>query len=461
MNQGAAGKAVNRTIAADKSACFQIACNPILIIIWTGVRNHCPSLKNHSVISKTGASNKFIIICSLNRMAASVSFPAGAKRICRIAILAPPPSKHYNTLNDTKGVYSERMSTMKVAIIGLAQSGKTTVFRSLCGCRPGETSGQQMHVANVKVPDDRLEYLAGIFKPSKVVHSDIDFMDIAAGRLDQKGAGLSPKVVTEIRSTDALVMVIRAFENPAVVHPLTTIDPIRDAGNVTAELILSDLIQVEKRIEKIEKEHSDGLEKELLLKMKQVLDEGRPLRLIRFTPAEQIIVTGFNFLSQKPLLLILNISESDINAHAFPEFDDLALANGYSLMRYCAEIEAEMSELDEEGQAGFLAELGLQRPGRERMITEVYRLLHLISFLTVGEDEVRAWSIPEGTSAVRAAGKVHTDMERGFIKAEVIQYEDFKRFGSMHAAKEAGFLRLEGKSYEVQDGDIISFRFHV
>jgi len=374
--------------------------------------------------------------------------------------LAPPYWKHYNTLNGAKGV-SETMSSMKVAIIGLAQSGKTTLFRSLCGGMPGEVSSQQMHVANLKVPDGRLEYLAGIFKPSKVVHADIDFMDIVGGRLDQKGAGLSPNVVTEIRSTYALVLVIRAFENPAVGHPLTTIDPARDARNVEAELLLNDLIQVEKRLEKIEKEHSDGLEKELLLKVKLVLDEGKPLRLTEFSAAEKSILTGFSFLSQKPLLLLLNISETDIGGHPFPGLDELTLATGYSLMRYCAEIEAEMSELDEEGQAGFLAELGLERPGRERVITEVYRLLHLISFLTVQGDEVRAWSVPEETTAVNAAGKVHSDMERGFIKAEVIHYDDFKRLGSMHAAKEAGLLRLEGKNYEVQDGDIISFRFHV
>lgn len=351
---------------------------------------------------------------------------------------------------------------MKVALIGLAQSGKSAVFRSLGGGVPGEgAGGHSLQVANIKVPDERLDKLAEMFNPPKVVHADIDFMDVAGGRADQKGAGLSPQIVIEVRTADALIVTVRAFENPAVVHPLGSVDPVRDAKNVEAELTLNDLIQVEKRLQRMEKEHSDGLEKELLIRAKTLLDEEKPLRLLDVSPVEEGIIAGFSFLSRKPLLLLLNVSEGDIGRNPYPEADGFAAAKGYSLARYCAEIEAEIAELEQEEQAAFLEELGLDKSGRERLIREVYRLLRLVSFFTIGDTEIRAWSIPEGTNAVVAAGKIHSDMERGFIRAEVINFDMLMQQGSMQSAKESGRLRLEGKDSLICDGDIVKFRFHV
>ncbi|RJP19912.1 MAG: redox-regulated ATPase YchF [Candidatus Abyssobacteria bacterium SURF_5] len=352
------------------------------------------------------------------------------------------------------------MSTMKVALIGLPQSGKSTVFRSLSG-GVHETSIQGIHLTNVKVPDDRLDRLAELLKPPKIVHADIDFMDFDPGRIDHKGAALSQQVVNEIRAVDALLIVVRAFEDPSVVHPLDSVNPTRDAAHVETELMLADLIQVEKRLERMQKEHSEGLEKNVLQRIKAFLDQNKPLRLLQLSEAEQATIAGFNFLTKKPALMLLNISESAIGKEGYPEVAHFAAGKGYSVMQYCARIEAEISELAPEEQSLFLEELGLKKAGTERLIREVYRHLQLISFFTTGDTEIRAWSIPAGTSALQAAGKVHSDMERGFIRAEVIPFEAFNKIRSTHLAKESGDLRLEGKEYRVADGDIVKFRFHV
>jgi hypothetical protein len=267
--------------------------------------------------------------------------------------------------------------------------------------------------------------------------------------------------VAEIRTADALVVVARAFANPSVVHPSGSINPLRDFRDVEAELALNDLMQIEKRLQRIEKEHSKGPEKELLTRVKTLLEAEKPLRTVSLSPVEQAEISGFAFLSRKPALLLLNISESDIGRAAYPELESFGRSRGVSLACFCAEIEAEIAELEEREQVAFLQELGLDTPGRERLIREVYRLLRLISFFTIGDREIRAWSIPEGTNALNAAGKIHSDMERGFIRAEVINFDAFTEATSMHAAKEAGLLRLEGKEYRVADGDIIKFRFHV
>ncbi|RJP70938.1 MAG: redox-regulated ATPase YchF [Candidatus Abyssobacteria bacterium SURF_17] len=352
---------------------------------------------------------------------------------------------------------------MKVAIIGLAQSGKTTVFKSLAGISESvkDPHGQGVHVGNVKVPDPRLERLAEVFKPPKVVPADMDFMDVAGGRVDQKGVGLTPQVITEIRNADAFLTAIRAFENPSVIHPLETLDPLRDIRNIEAELSLNDMIQTEKRLQRIDKEHSDGLERETLLRAKDCLDAERPLRLLDLSEAESRAIAGYSFLSQKPALLLLNIGENEIGKSPTPELIGYAQKNDLSVMQYCAEIELEISELEPGEQAGFLAEMGLQGSGRERLVRKVYEMLRLISFFTIADTEIRAWSVPRGVRALTAAGKVHSDMERGFIRAEVINFKEFNEIGSLHTARESGHLRLEGKEYEVCDGDLIRFRFHV
>jgi GTP-binding protein YchF len=313
----------------------------------------------------------------------------------------------------------------------------------------------------VKVPDTRLERLADIFKPPKTVGADLDLMDIVGARADQTGVGLTPQVITEIRTVDALIVVVRAFDNPSVVHPLGAIDPLRDIRSIEAELSLTDMIQLEKRLHKIEKEHSEGREKEALLRAKECLDAERPLRLSKLNESDLRTLSGFSFLSQKPLLLLSNIGEENIGRPSARELADFSEQNGLYLMQYCAEIELEIAELEPEEQEGFLAEMGLQGSGRGRLIRSVYEMLHLISFFTIADTEIRAWSIPEGTRALHAAGKVHSDMERGFIRAEVINFTDFIQAGSMQAARDGGHLRLEGKDYEVCDGDLIRFRFNV
>ncbi len=351
---------------------------------------------------------------------------------------------------------------MKVAIVGLAQSGKSAVFGSLVGgAHVTEALRHGIHMGNVKVPDPRLDRLAEVFAPPKVVYADVDFMDIAGGRADQKGADLSPETIIEVRTADALMCVVRAFENPAVVHPLGSIDPLRDIKNIEAELSVADMIQVEKRLQRIEKEHSEKAEKEALLRAKKCLDSEKPLRLLELNDIETKLLAGFNFLTRKPSLILVNIGEADIGKAIDPALHSYAHANSYDLMQYCAEIELEISELARAEQAAFLREMGLQGAGRERLLRRVYEMLNLISFFTIADTEIRAWSVPKGTHAVQAAGKVHSDMERGFIRAEVINFEEFVEIGSLQTARDAGRLRLEGKDYEVQDGDMIRFRFHV
>jgi GTP-binding protein YchF len=352
---------------------------------------------------------------------------------------------------------------MRVAIIGLSQSGKRTVFRSLTGSHVAArgTHRHEIEIGNVKVPDARLERLSEIFQPPKVIHVDIDFMDIAGALSNQKGVGLTPDIISEIRSADALLAVISAFSNPSVVHPLGSNDPLRDIRSIEAELNLTDLIQIEKRLKRMEKERSGGLEKDALLRAKECLEAERPLRRSGLNETELKILAGFSFLSQKPVLLLLNIGEEEIGKQAEPEIAAYVEENNLSLMQYCGEIELEISELEPQEQESFFAEMGLEGSGKERLIRKMYEMLRLISFFTIADTEIRAWSISQGTRAVKAAGKVHTDMERGFIRAEVINFDEFSKYGSMQASRDSGHLRLEGKDYEVCDGDLIKFRFNV
>ncbi|GAB4347229.1 MAG: redox-regulated ATPase YchF [Candidatus Abyssubacteria bacterium] len=352
---------------------------------------------------------------------------------------------------------------MKIAIIGLAQSGKTTLFGSLVGSDVAakEAHGHGVHVGNVKVPDVRLDRLAQVFKPPKVVYADVDVMDIIGGKGEPKGTGLTPETIAEVRGADALMCVVRAFENPAVVHPLETIDPLRDMKNIDAELSVADMIQVEKRLQRIEKEHSEGAEKEALLRAKECLDSEKPLRLLELSDIEARALAGFSFLTLKPSFIVVNVGEGDIGRSIDARLALYARDNAYDLMAYCAEIELEISELDPAEQTDFLREMGLEGSGRERLLRKVYEMLNLISFFTIADTEIRAWSVPRGIHAVEAAGKVHSDMQRGFIRAEVINFEEFVEVGSMQTARDTGRLRLEGKDYEVKDGDIIRFRFHV
>lgn len=352
---------------------------------------------------------------------------------------------------------------MKVTIIGLPQSGKTSVFRSLTGPSDGSDKGggQHIHIRNVKVPDLRLERLARIFNPPKVIYADVDFLDMVAPRTDQKGTVLTPQAIAEIRNADAIMIVVRAFGSESVVHPLESIDPLRDVRAIEAELCVTDLIQVEKRLEVMKKEKTTQQEIDVLTRVKGFLDSEIPLRSQTFNKSESKLLAGFSFLSQKASLLLVNIGENDIGSSLSKDIIDYAENYGHFISGYCAEIEREIAELDHQDQKAFLIEMGLEESGKDRLLADIYDMLRLISFFTVADTEIRAWSIPKGTQAVKAAGKVHSDMERGFIRAEVISADELARIGSMQAAREGGHLRLEGKEYEMQDGDLVKFRFNV
>lgn len=380
--------------------------------------------------------------------------------------LRSPVFIHYNVSGVPKkarGTKTEEGYFMKVAFVGLAQSGKTTLFKSLVGEAGSEKQAgvHGIRIGNVKVPDRRLDRLAEIFRPPKVVHANIDVVDTAGARIDRPGTGLTAEMIAEIRTADALVSVVRVFENPSVVHPAGTIDPLRDMKNIEAELGLTDMIQIEKRLQRLEKEHSAGLENDILVRAKRILDSEKPLRLMELNEVESKLLAGFCFLSQKPILTVLNVAEEAIGMPLGEDLTGFAERSGGSIMGYCAELEAELSELEDSEQEAFHAELGLKGSGRERLIRKIYELLSVISFFTIGDTEIRAWAVPENTRAIDAAGKVHSDMQRGFIRAEVIGFDEFDTIGSLQTARESGRLRLEGKEYEVRDGDLIKFRFHV
>ncbi len=347
---------------------------------------------------------------------------------------------------------------MKIGLFGFAGSGKTTVFNLLTGLHadtgPGGKSKTNLGVT--RVPDDRVDFFAGIYRPKKTVYAEIHFSDMPGDAPSKSSGGLSPQVVGDLRTMDVLALVLRAFENPALdASP----DPLRDLRAMETELVLADLQVVEKRIERLRKDHSSPRELEALERCLPHLENERPIRTLDLTDDERALLRGYRLLTDKTLLLLLNTSEDSPGA-SFPELEE-HLAGEAHPITLCAGIETEILELDPEDRDAFLADLGLDGSGRERFIKQAYDALDLISFITVGEDECRAWTIPRGTVAQKAAGKVHSDIERGFIRAEVISYEDFREHGSESKAKAAGRYRLEGKDYVVADGDVINFRFNV
>ncbi len=364
---------------------------------------------------------------------------------------------------------------MKIAVIGLSNSGKTTVFNALTGQNIETTvyptvSGEP-HISVVKVPDNRLIELTEIFKPKKTTHATIEYMDyigLTKGEMEQ-----NRKVFDLIKDVDAIVHVVRAFEDDIIVHPLGNIDPLRDAETIELELIFGDLELVEKRLERMEDaakrgKKPDESEKKLLHKCRDFLSSETALRDVDFDEEEHKVMRHLQFLSIKPEVVVLNIGEQDLNSDREREL--LGKTEGYfkgknkksfSVLALCGKIEMEISQLPPDAAREFLDDLKIKEPALNKLIHVCYDLLGLISFLTVGDDEVRAWTVKKGTAAVKAAGKIHSDIERGFIRAEVISFDDFISSGSMHAAREKGLLRLEGKTYDVKDGDIINFRFNV
>lgn len=361
---------------------------------------------------------------------------------------------------------------MKTAIIGLANSGKTTIFNALTGLNLEVTTfptvASAPHTGVVKVPDPRLDRLTEIFRPRKTTQATVEYVDyigLTKGDMEQ-----NRKVFDLIRDADAIVHVVRGFEEEAVMHPMGSAGPLRDAETVELEMIFGDLELVEKRLARIEEglkkgRKPDEAEHRLLLKCRGALESETALRDVDFTEEEQKAMRALQFMSIKPQLVVLNIAEGDMNTGkaeaATGELAGFFTGREVKVLNLCGKIEMEIAQLPPDEAEAFLVDLGIAEPASNKLIRLSYELLGLISFLTAGEDEVRAWTIRKGTDAQRSAGKIHSDIERGFIRAEVVAYDDFITHGSLAAARDKGLVRLEGKNYEVKDGDIINFRFNV
>jgi ribosome-binding ATPase len=367
---------------------------------------------------------------------------------------------------------------MQIAIVGLAGAGKSTVFNTLTRghAQTGGYGGSIVNVGVVKVPDERLTRLTGMFHPKREVHADVTYVDLPAPpRSDEPGSGaadMPPDQLARLRTADALLHVVRAFDDPAVPHPDGTVDAWRDIERLDLELILADLSVAEKRVERLRAQghHGTPAEREandrelaVLERLLPGLQGGAPIRDLGLDEDESRVLRGFRFLTEKPVLVLLNIGESDLPRE---QAIVAGIAGRYQHRQtmvdaLSAKVEMEIGELDPDDAAVFMEELGLHESSLDRVIRLSYRLLGLISFFTAGPDETRAWTIPDGATAVDAAGAIHSDLARGFIRAEVVTFEDLVRLGTTAEARRAGRLRSEGKTYRVRDGDVIEILFNV
>jgi GTP-binding protein YchF len=359
---------------------------------------------------------------------------------------------------------------LRAGLIGFPSTGKTTLFQLLTSAREAPRAGgkQEANVGVSRVPDERLDRLTALFNPKKHVPATVEFADMG-GATGAKSGAAALLDVAAFRNADALLHVVRMFRDPAVPHASGSVDPARDVRTMEDEVILADLGVVERRLERLDRDLKKMAgtaelkkEQEILQRCRTALEEGRPLRALELGAEDAKRLRGFQFLSAKPLLLVLNLDESDLaNADRAVQLAGLeAFITGAATraVPICARIELEIAQLDEADAKAFMADLGLRESGLDRVIRASYDLLGYISFFTVGEDECRAWSIPRDTPAQIAAGEIHTDIQRGFIRAEVVRYEHLLARGTLAACREHGELRLEGKDYIVLDGDVINFR---
>ncbi|MDD5435400.1 MAG: redox-regulated ATPase YchF [Nitrospira sp.] len=366
---------------------------------------------------------------------------------------------------------------MEISIMGLPKSGKTTIFNALTRCtadiKPYTSSGLSTNLSVAKVPDARLDELSKIYKPKKTTPAEVKYVDIAGlTKGFGKEQGINGQLLNFLSTSDAILQVVRAFENTNLPHIEGSVNPRRDIETLDMELIFSDLIIIEKRLGRIESSLKMGKsaerdaaikEQTLMLKVKEALEKGIPIRLQHLTSEELHSMSNYQFLTAKPMLIVINIGEQQV-----AEADNIQaeIVQAYSqpqvqIISMCGELEMELSQLGETEADEFRKDIGLKEAAFDVVIRYSYSLLGLISFFTVGNDEVKAWTIQENTPALKAAGKIHTDIERGFIRAEVIGYNDFIKYGSLPEARKHGSLRLEGKTYIIQDGDIAHFLFNI
>ena len=358
---------------------------------------------------------------------------------------------------------------LRAGLIGFPSVGKTALFQLLTNVQDAPSRGgkSEANVGVSRVPDERLDTLTALFNPRKRVPATVEFADIA-GVAGAKAGAQALLDVAPFRNADALLHVVRMFRDPSVPHPAGSVDPARDVRAMEDEVILADLGVVERRLERLERDMKKGntpelrKEHEILLRCRERLESGNPLRALELSADEAKRLRGFQFLSAKPLLIVLNLDEADLtranDAVTIAGLEEFMQRAATRAVTICAKIELEIAQLEEADRAAFMADLGLQESGLDRVIRASYDLLGYISFFTVGEDECRAWSIPRDTPAVLAAGEIHSDISRGFIRAEVVRYEHLLTRGTLAACREHGELRLEGKEYIVLDGDVINFR---